>query len=391
MKHNVIKRCLIQGEPVKLVAEEIGYTSSLIYKWIREYREKGYFSPMKKTTANIDVNPTDITSVEDINQLKAQMLDMQMEIDILKETINVLKKDPGIDQTALTNREKAVIIDALKTKHSLPVLFKKLNLPKSSYYYQEKVIRAEDKYQSLRKRIIELFHENRDIFGYRKIHMLLRREGKKVSEKVVRRIMKQENLVIRRKRRQKYNSYKGEITPSVENIIDRNFHAAKPNQKWLTDITEFSIKAGKVYLSPIIDCLDGMPVCWTIGTSPNAELTNTMLKNAIATLKPDEKPIVHSDRGCHYRWPEWIKIMEESGLTRSMSKKGCSPDNSACEGFFGHLKTEMFYGRNWDEYSIDDFIQEVDAYIHWYRSDRIKSTLGGLSPLDYRRSIGIAV
>ena len=270
-------------------------------------------------------------------------------------------------------------------------LFKKLNLPKSSYYYQEKVIRAEDKYQSLRKRIIELFHENRDIFGYRKIHMLLRREGKKVSEKVVRRIMKQENLVIRRKRRQKYNSYKGEITPSVENIIDRNFHAAKPNQKWLTDITEFSIKAGKVYLSPIIDCLDGMPVCWTIGTSPNAELTNTMLKNAIATLKPDEKPIVHSDRGCHYRWPEWIKIMEESGLTRSMSKKGCSPDNSACEGFFGHLKTEMFYGQTWDEYSIDDFIQEVDAYIHWYRSDRIKSTLGGLSPLDYRRSIGIAV
>ena len=126
-----------------------------------------------------------------------------------------------------------MIIDALKTKYSLPVLFNKLNLPKSSYYYQEKVIR---------------------------------------------RIMKQENLVIRRKRRQKYNPYKGEITPSVENIIDRNFHAAKPNQKWLTDITEFSIKAGKVYLSPIIDCLDGMPVCWTIETSPNAELTNTMLK-----------------------------------------------------------------------------------------------------------------
>ena len=391
MKHSVIKRCLIQGEPVKLVAEEIGYTPSLIYKWIREYREKGYFSHMKKTIANIDVNPTDITSVEDINQLKAQMFDMQMEIDILKETINVLKKDPGIDQTALTNREKAVIIDALKNKYSLPVLLKKLNLAKSSYYYQEKAIHAEDKYHSLRKRITELFHENRDIFGYRKIHMLLRREDKRVSEKVVRRIMKQENLVIRQKRRQKYNSYKGEITPSVENIIDRNFHAAKPNQKWLTDITEFSIKAGKVYLSPIIDCLDGLPVCWTIGTSPNAELTNTMLKNAIATLKPDEKPIVHSDRGCHYRWPEWIKIMEESGLTRSMSKKGCSPDNSACEGFFGHLKTEMFYGRNWDEYSIDDFIQEIDTYIHWYRNDRIKSTLGGLSPLDYRRSIGIAV
>ena len=213
----------------------------------------------------------------------------------------------------------------------------------------------------------------------------------KVSEKVVRRIMKQEKLIIRRKRRQKYNSYKGEITPAVENVIDRDFHATKPNQKWLTDITEFSIKAGKIYLSPIIDCLDGMPVSWTIGTFPNAELANTMLRNAIATLKPNEKPIVHSDRGCHYCWPEWIQIMEEANLTRSMSKKGCSPDNSACEGFFGHLKTEMFYGHDWDEYSIEEFIQEINGYMGWYCKDRIKSTLGGLSPLDYRRSIGIAV
>jgi len=94
LKQRIIKRCFIEGEPVKLVAEEIGYTPSLIYKWIREYREKGHFSSMKKTTANIDVDPSDIKSIEDINELKAQMIDMQMEIDILKETINVLKKRP---------------------------------------------------------------------------------------------------------------------------------------------------------------------------------------------------------------------------------------------------------------------------------------------------------
>lgn len=314
-----------------------------------------------------------------------------MEIDILKETINILKKDPGIDQTALTNREKAVIIDALKNKYSLPALCRKLYLAKSSYYYQEKAIYAEDKYLKLRKKMIQLFHDNRNAFGYRRIHTLLRKSGTIVSEKVVRRIMKQESLIVKQRSRYKYNSYKGEITPAAENVINRDFHADKPNQKWLTDITEFSIKAGKVYLSPIIDCLDGMPVKWTIGTSPNAELANTMLKEAIATLAPNEKPIVHSDRGCHYRWPEWIRIMAEAGLTRSMSKKGCSPDNSACEGFFGHLKTEMFYGRNWDNYSIDDFIREIDNYMHWYCKDRIKSTLGGLSPLDYRRSIGVNV
>lgn len=89
-------------------------------------------------------------------------------------------------------------------------------------------------------------------------------------------------------------------------MIDRDFKAPRPNEKWLTDITEFGLSDGKVYLSPIIDCFDGMPVTWTIGTSPDADLVNTMLDQAIAVLPPDAKPIVHSDRGCHYRWPGWI-------------------------------------------------------------------------------------
>jgi len=113
---------------------------------------------------------------EDIESLKAQMLDMQMKIDILKETINVLKKDPGVEMSALTNREKAVIIDALKTKYSLPKLLEKLCISRSSYYYQEAAIYAADKYAEMSCLIVKLFHENRDSFGYRKIHMLLKQE-----------------------------------------------------------------------------------------------------------------------------------------------------------------------------------------------------------------------
>ena len=169
------------------------------------------------------------------------------------------------------------------------------------------------------------------------------------------------------------------------------FLLKKPNEKWLTDITEFHIPAGKIYLSPIIDCFDGMVVSWTIGTSPNSKLANTMLQKAIEQLDPSEHPLVHSDRGCHYRWPEWINLMDTAGLTRSMSKKGCSPDNSACEGFFGRLKNEMFYGRNWNHASIDSFIHKLDEYIHWYNETRIKISLGGMSPFQYRRSLGIAI
>lgn len=148
--------------------------------------------------------------------------------------------------------------------------------------------------------------------------------------------MKEENLVVKAVKRKKYNSYMGEISPAVENKVNRDFHADNPNEKWLTDITEFHIPDGKVYLSPIIDCFDGLPVAWTIGTHPDAELVK--LDNAIATLKDDEKPLVHSDRGVHYRWLGWIERMDKAGLTRSMSKKGCSPDNSVCEGLFWSTK-----------------------------------------------------
>jgi transposase InsO family protein len=90
------------------------------------------------------------------------------------------------------------------------------------------------------------------------------------------------------------HSHKGEITPAAENIINRDFKADKPNNKWLTDITEFHIPAGKIYLSPIIDCFDGLPVSWTIGTSPNAELVSVMLDEAISQLIEVEKTVVHS-------------------------------------------------------------------------------------------------
>ena len=102
-----------------------------------------------------------------------------------------------------------------------------------------------------------------------------------------------------------------------------------------------------------IDCFDGLAVSWTIGTSLDAELVNTMLDNAIGILQDGDTPIVHSDRGGHYRWPGWISRMENSRLTRSMSKKDCSPDNSACEGYFLRLKSEMFYYRSWEGVSVE--------------------------------------
>lgn len=141
-----------------------------------------------------------------------------------------------------------------------------------------------DKYLSARRAITDIFESNHRCYGYRRLQASLPRQDMTISEKVVQRLMKQESLVVAKPKRRQYASYLGEISPAPENIINRDFQAAAPNEKWLTDITEFQIPAGKVYLSPIIDCFDGMVVSWTIGTSPDAELVNTMLDAAIETV-----------------------------------------------------------------------------------------------------------
>ena len=133
-----------------------------------------------------------------------------------------------------------------------------------------------------------------------------------------------------------------------------------------------------------------MCVAWTQSTSPNAELVNSMLYAAASKLPEGEHPVSHSDRGCHYRWPGWIERCKRYGITRSMSKKGCSPDNSAMEGLFGRLKVEFFYGRDWSGWSIHGFMDALDEYVHWYNEERIKLSLGGMSPMRYRRSLGLA-
>lgn len=349
LKMDVIDRCFRLGENVQLVSEEIGYTRSSIYMWRKKYLQKGVTALMNpKDDPCGKLSEGEPASSQEVDKLKAQIQSMQLEIDILKETLDVLKKDPGVDMTALKNQEKAVIVDALRNKYSLPLLLRSLKLSRSSYYYQHKIASSQDKYEALRYQIKVLFDANSGRYGYRRIYALLVREGTCVSEKIVRRVMAECGLVVKGKRKnQKYSSYKGEITPSVPNVIERNFHADAPNEKWLTDITEFAIPAGKVYLSPVIDCFDGMLPAWKIGITPDASLVNDMLDNAISTLGDNEHPLVHTDCGCHYRWPGWISRMDNAGLQRSMSKKGCSPDNSACEGLFGRLKNEMFYNRSW--------------------------------------------
>ena len=164
----------------------------------------------------------------------------------------------------------------------------------------------------MRRTIADIFELNHRCYGYRRMQATLRRQCVRLSEKVVQRLMKQECLVVAKPKRRRYGSYLGEISPAPENLVKRDFTAAAPNEKWLTDISEFQIAAGKVYLSPMIDCFDGLVVSWSTGTRPDAELVNTMLDAAIETIADGERPVVHSDRGAHYRWPGWLSRIADA-------------------------------------------------------------------------------
>lgn len=379
----------------KEVAAEFGTTRENLYNWRRQLLKEEAVVGTKANEFN-DADKTKEELLEEIKQLKDELNQLnkdvyraKLERDIYEKAAEVIKKDQGVSLEDLTNKEKAIVIGALRDKYKLKELLPVFKMAKSSYCYQEAVLNSPDKYSDMRNTIKSIFDAAHGRYGYRRIYTVLKNDGIKLSEKVVLRIMNEDNLHVKSIKNKKYSSYKGEISPEVPNVVQRDFHADKPNLKWLTDITEFGIPAGKVYLSPIIDCFDGFPVSWTIGTSPDADLVNEMLDMAIATLSAGEHPIVHSDRGCHYRWPGWIERMENNGLTRSMSKKGCSPDNSACEGFFGRLKNEMFYGEDWKDVSIEEFIDILDDYIHWYAEERVKVSLGGMSPLKYRKKLGL--
>ena len=388
-KYVVLRRCFELGEDVEYVSREIGYSRMSIYVWRRKYLKYGMIGLMskKKSIPRQPLPSSDTTpQSEELQALREQIQDLQFEVDVLKETLAVLKKDPGVDLTALKNREKAVIIGALREKYALPMLLSYFHMARSSYYYQQAIMNKPDKYLPFRAQITSIFHENRGVYGYRRIHLALKRGGITLSEKIIRHIMKEEGLAVSVPKRAKYSSYLGEITPEVDNIVSRDFHAKQPYEKLLTDITEFALPDGKLYLSAMIDCFDGMVVGWTIGSRPNAALVNSMLDEVIAKLPDGCHPTVHSDRGCHYRWPGWIERMEEAGLTRSMSKKGCSPDNAACEGFFGRLKNEMFYGRSWIGKSLDAFAQDLDDYCKNRHPSPICTRFehhlaGGLAPL----------
>ena len=269
----------------------------------------------------------------------------------------------------------------LRHQYDLNLLLNRTNMARSSFYYYQKQSKSPDKYEVIKQWIKSVYHKHKGRYGYRRITDELNNEGVIINHKTVLKLMKSLGLksVIRIK---KYKSYKGEQGKIVPNILERNFRATQPNQKWATDITEFNVSGKKLYLSPIIDLFNQEIISYELTERPVFNQVTQMLKKAFKSIPNNTYLILHSDQGWQYQMKQYQYLLKQKGITQSMSRKGNCLDNAIIENFFGTLKSELFYSMKFKD--INHLKSEIKEYINYYNNERIKSNLNKMSPIKYR-------
>lgn len=251
-------------------------------------------------------------------------------------------------------------------------------MAKSTFHYHLSRLQKEDKYESVRKCIAQIYNTHKGRYGYRRITIALQNQGYTINHKTVERLMSEMNLksLVRVK---KYRSYRGDVGRIAPNVLQRDFAAIRPNQKWVTDVTEFMICGSKRYLSPVMDLFNSEIIDYTISDHPNLVMVTSMLEKVIK--RADNGLILHSDQGWHYQHLTYRQMLAKRGIIQSMSRKGNCLDNAVIENFFGLLKSELLYLQKFN--SVEQFDKELKRYIYYYNNQRIKSKLK-MSPIQYR-------
>ena len=249
-------------------------------------------------------------------------------------------------------------------------------------------MKCADKYESAKEEITAIYYENKGRYGYRRVTAELRNRNLPLNHKTVQRLMKELGLTCR-VRMKKYRSYKGEVGKIAPNLLNRDFSTEKPDEKWVTDVTEFSMFGQKLYLSPILDLYSEDVVSYTIYDRPVLGMVTEMLEQAFQKIPEGTNLILHSDQGWQYQHKQYQKMLKDKGIRQSMSRKGNCLDNAVMENFFGILKTELLYLQDFD--SLDQFRAELVKYLDYYNNRRIKLKLNGLTPAKHRsQAISVA-
>ena len=298
------------------------------------------------------------------------------------------KKTQGLDSQGRGKgyqgeRVKAVREIVKEKKFPLKIVLYAAKMSKSTYYSVLKRIDFDEKNKELIAKICEIFYKNKKNYGVRRVHHELLNQGYKVNHKKVHRIMKKLGLKGKRPK-QKYHSYQGTIGPVAENTINRNFSAEAPNLKWTTDVSQFSFSWGKCYLSPMLDMFNSEIVGRDLSMKADYSQIERMLDSIDFKNRNINNLTIHSDQGWQYQNPRFVNFLKARGIRQSMSRKGNCYDNSIMESFFGIMKNEIYYGKENNIQSFDQFKSIVRNYIYYYNNIRIKEKTEWKAPIPYR-------
>ncbi|MGR9048439.1 IS3 family transposase [Halobacillus faecis] len=351
---------------------------SMVRRWKRKWEAGGMEALESKRKGNQPMPHRKGNKNEKPSKFKS----MEEELEYLRMENAYLKKLRALVEEEDNRQERQKVQAVFELRHTFPVkkLVKVAGISRSTYYDQIKRMNKPDPDHALKEKIKTIYYKNDGKYGYRRIQNELENKGTHVNHKKVYRLMRELGLqsLVRMK---KYNSYKGKVGKVAENLLNREFKADKPNQKWVTDITEFKLFGEKLYLSPILDLFNGEIISFTLGTRPTYALVEEMLEKGLKQLDENHNLLMHSDQGWHYQMPQYRQRLKEAGVTQSMSRKGNCHDNAVIENFFGIMKSELLYYKEFE--SINHFKKELTVFMDDYNHERIKSKLR-MSPVQYR-------
>lgn len=402
-KIRIINRVLIANESISSVSIDEGLSrDALLNSWIKNYKENGYNIVERKRGRIPNDKEENRSGTSSGNQsITREELTTRNRECILKKIgcLNSGKRKARKEEIAKAVSELRqefkcslkFILDTIKSNPSLP------QISRSDYYYQINNQDKDVKNDNVMNRIIAIYYKHKGRYGYRRITLQLKNEGYIINHKAVNRMMTRMGL-FGVTPKAKYKSYKGNLNGTVKNHLlvkkvdenehktyyERDFSTSKPNEKWTTDISEFHIAAGKLYLSPILDMFNGEIVAYNISRSPVYAQVQDMLDKAFAKYSSLSGLIFCSDQGWQYQMKQYHASLKEREIIQSMSRKGNCLDNCVMENFFGKMKNEMFYGHEYEFKTLDELQTAMEDYIYYYNNERIQTKLKGLTPCQAR-------
>lgn len=374
---------IINGESLRKVSLDLGLINyKILADWVKKYKKEGEIAIQDTYPRKNYLNEDERYKKLIDEKLKEENERLKAEIDFLKKSQSLAKK-----LEELTTKEKVKVVNELRTKYKLKVLLEMAKIPLSVYYYQVNVIKNEvNKYEEIEKEIDYLYlkkHKKR--IGYQRIYIELKNQGVKIGKNKVLEIMRKKGYVKQNKvNYRKYNSYKGDLGGVKENILNQNFKATRPYEKAGTDVTMFRVKEEAVYLSPVIDFYTREILSYEVGTNAKLEKVLNMIKKLKINHKDKIKGmIMQSDQGIQYQNSRYSDLLKEYEIIQSMSRKGNCLDNSPTENFFGRLKEEIWYNKEYKYENSKELIREIHDYIKYYNETRIVTRLK-TSPINFR-------